>query len=151
MSYYAIFGEGTFAIKTTNKSRKRFGRWSAEFAHPTSDNLDSGSSAENGFYRLRKNREFSFYFDNGDNKFDKTTDQLLSRFRLSHKEYRQMRKAGSGDLFFEYANWQIHPDSCSDQDYCWGEEFVYNLSTSKVKISGTIQADLGHRHFNDFL
>ena len=151
MSYYAIIGEGTFAIKKANKSRKRFGTWSAEFGNSYFDNREPGISVENGFYRLRKNRKFAFYFDNGDNKFDKKTDQLLSRLRLSRKEYKQMRKADSGNVFFEYANWEIHPDSCSDQDYCWGEEFVYNLSSSKVKISGTIQADLGHRLFNDFL
>lgn len=151
MSYYSIFGEGTFAIKTTNKSRNPVGRWSAKFGNPYANNRDSKRSIEHGFHRLRKNRKFSFYLDNGDKEFDKKTDQLLSRFRLSRKEHKQFRKVDSGNVFFEYANWEIHPDSCSDRDYCWGEEFVSNLSTRRVEISGTIPVALGHRLFNDFL
>lgn len=72
-----------------NKSRNPVGRWSAKFGNPCADNRDSQRSTEHGFCYPR-NRKFFFYLENGGKKFDKKTDQLLSRFRLIRKECKQI-------------------------------------------------------------
>ena len=151
MSYYVPIGEGAFAIKKARRSRKLLGTWSAEFGNPYSGNPVSGFLAEKGFFRLRKSRSFSLYFDNGDKKFNKKTDQLLSRVKLSNKDFKQMRKAETGSILFDYANWLLPIDSCSSEDSCWGEEFSYHLRSDQFTISGTIKDDLGHQLFNDYL
>ena len=151
MSYYAPIGEGDFAIKKAHRSRKVLGKWSAEFGNPYSGNPGPEFLAEKGFFRLRKNRSFSLYFDNGDKRFNKITDQLLSRVKLSKKDCKQMRKTETGSILFDYANWLLPVDSCLSEDSCWGEEFSYHLRSDKFTISGTIKADLGHQLFNDYL
>ena len=149
MSYYALIGEGSFAVKTRHSSRKTNGKWFAKFSNPYFDESDPESLTEDGFFRIRKNRKFSLYMDDGDQRFNKKTDQLLSAVKLSKGDYKRVRKAETGNIFFEYANWDIHPDNCSSEYNCWGEAFSYQLISGKSRISGTINIEKTTIHDNN--
>lgn len=150
MSYCTLIGEGEFSIKKY-RPRKISGQWSVGLGHSRFENPDSDFLVEKGFFQLRKNRIFTLSLDNNDRKLPRKSNHVISKMKLSKKDYKQMRKADNGSILFEYANWELSLDSCTSNDFCWGQEFSYHLSSDKFIISGTIMDDLGHQLFNDFL
>ena len=152
MSYFVSFGEGVFTLSKKSKLRQLTGQWSARFGNPYQEKSNPSQFTEyDGFYRLNKNRKLSLYLDNGDGLYDKKIDTLLSKTKLGREETKKMQNATSGSILLDYANWEFHPDTCSNQDYCWEEEFIYRLNSDSFNIIGSIKANLGHKLFNDFL